>query len=326
MHPILTVLQLGPRSLPIASYGALVCLGIAVAALGTLRAAQRAKADVGAAVALIGAALAGGFAGALVLHGIVQWLRSGSLPVALAAPGLASFGALLGMAAVLASSRSWLDLPVLAILERALPTLVLGQALGRVGCFLGGCCFGSPWDGPLAVEYSHALAPAAVSSVGRHPVPLYEAAALAVLAIGFAIRPPREPGRGQRLRCYVLAYCCLRLALEALRGDDVRGVFIAGASAAQWVAGCALGLTLAIRSRFALKRFDPTACLLGLVLCGGIAHAGPWPRAARGPATLASSACSGARSARRLPYGLRARQCAGIKPDQSHPDRLSLRL
>ena len=127
------------------------------------------------------------------------------------------------------------------MIERALPALATGHALGRVGCFLGGCCFGRAWDGPLAVHYHDALAPAAALPVGRHPVPLYEAVVLLALALVFASRPSRAAGSGTRLCAYAACYSVLRIGLETLRGDAVRGVFFGGlVSTSQLVALCVL--------------------------------------------------------------------------------------
>src|SRR5688572_14476687 len=102
MHPILTVLQLGDRQLPIGSYGVMLCLAIAIAAGGAVRAASRARLDVGACIAACGVAVAGAFAGAALLHALVQCVRLGSPSALLQPPGLAFFGAALGGAAALA--------------------------------------------------------------------------------------------------------------------------------------------------------------------------------------------------------------------------------
>lgn len=229
MHPILTVLHIGDRELPIGSYGALLCVALAVAGLGTLRAAQRAQLDVGASIAALGAAVAGAFAGAVSLHAVVQCIRLGTPAALLQPPGLAFFGAAFGGSAAFALCGRWLGLPLLALADRAVPVLAAGHAVGRLGCLLGGCCFGKPWNGPFAVTYTHPLAPAAELGVARHPLPLYEAAGLVALAIVFAVRPPRAPGSGRRVLVYAACYSVLRFAVELLRDDEVRGVFFGGA-------------------------------------------------------------------------------------------------
>jgi phosphatidylglycerol:prolipoprotein diacylglycerol transferase len=252
MHPVLTVLHVGAHALPIFSYGVFLCLGLAAAALGGLRVASRAQLDVGACIAGIGIAVAGGFAGAWLLNGLVQTVRLGSLAAGFARPGIAFFGGAIGAGVTWLWACRRMRLPGLLIVERALPAVALGHALGRIGCLLGGCCFGRPTTGLFAVHYSDPRAPAAALwldprtpgvalSVGRHPVPLYEALALASLAVVFALRPARHAGDGARLLAYAASYSALRIGLEFLRGDEVRGVLFGGAlSTSQIVAGFVL--------------------------------------------------------------------------------------
>jgi len=238
MQPVLTVIRLGDRELPIGSYGVMLCLALVVVALGVLATARKAGLDLGACIAAIGTTVGAGFVGAALLHGLVQCVRHGSLQALLLPPGMAFFGAALGVGAVLPLCRRWLELPVLELADRSVPVLCLGHALGRIGCLLGGCCFGRPWQGALAIHYNHPLAPAAALGAARHPYPLYEATGLLVLAVVFALLPVREPGSGRRLIAYAASYSLLRLGLEPLRGDVVRGVFFGGAlSTSQLIAG-----------------------------------------------------------------------------------------
>ncbi len=91
--------------------------------------------------------------------------------------------------------------------------LPVGQAIGRIGCFFGGCCYGTPCSLPWAV-YNH--------DAWRHPVVLYEATLdLAVAAALFSVRNrPLSPGH--LFRYYLIAYGVIRFCLEALRGEPQR--------------------------------------------------------------------------------------------------------
>ncbi|MBW2368925.1 MAG: prolipoprotein diacylglyceryl transferase, partial [Deltaproteobacteria bacterium] len=55
------------------------------------------------------------------------------------------------------------------------PALAAGHALGRIGCFFAGCCYGRACDLPWAVTFSHpdTLAP---SGIALHPAQLYASA------------------------------------------------------------------------------------------------------------------------------------------------------
>ena len=108
----------------------------------------------------------------------------------------------------------------------------LFHVFGRVGCFLGGCCYGLPcrW-GFTAVGNS--LVPE-LNGVCRFPIQLAEAGCelcLFLLLLSF-FRKGKCSGR--LVVCYLLGYAPLRFGLEFLRGDAVRGFFF-NLSTSQWL-------------------------------------------------------------------------------------------
>lgn len=244
MHPLLTVVHVGQHTVPLGSYGALLCVAIAVAATSALRSAQVLRLDLGAAVAASGVVTASAFAGGFALHALVQWARLASLGEALSQPGLTIAGAVPAGVLGLACSARALGLPALRWTELALPGLLLSLAIGRVGCLLGGCCYGAPTALRWSVRYTHPLAPAAVLDVARHPVPLYEA--LCALGLGAALLMVRRGTPIQRVGASLLGYAAARTLLELVRGDEVRGVWPIGASTAQLACAAAVVAWLAL--------------------------------------------------------------------------------
>ncbi|HOW96691.1 MAG TPA: prolipoprotein diacylglyceryl transferase [Kiritimatiellia bacterium] len=117
--------------------------------------------------------------------------------------------------------------PFWALSDFTISALPLGHALGRVGCFLNGCCYGRPTGAPWACASHDAL---------RHPTQLYEAAAN-LLIYGVLLRALRggavkdRPGRLTGL--YLMLYPPVRFAVEFLRGDP--RMRWAGLSVAQWM-------------------------------------------------------------------------------------------
>lgn len=243
MHPILVVLEWGEASRPIGTYGALGALGIAVACFVVVRAAARAGADVGKTFS--GLAIVVWFAGlgAWLTFGLVEWARTGDPAPMWEGGGVVFFGSIPGGALGLWIARRWLGLDVIRLLELSLPGLAAGHALGRLGCFFGGCCYGRAFDGAWAVTYLDAIAPAAHPSFARHPSPLYEAVGLLVIGMAFALIPARRPGDGRRAAAYLIFYSLLRGTVELTRGDAIRGVFVGGLSTSQMIA--AIGLVAA---------------------------------------------------------------------------------
>ena len=86
--------------------------------------------------------------------------------------------------------------------------LPAGEAVGRLGCYFNGCCYGTPWHGAWAIHQHGAW---------RHPAQLYSAAAAALIfAIVFATRDKwRREGDGFRL--YLVLYGASRFVIEFWR-------------------------------------------------------------------------------------------------------------
>ncbi len=91
-------------------------------------------------------------------------------------------------------------LPLFRTADCLAPAIALAHAVGRIGCYLNGCCYG----------------------INGHPVQLYEAAGLFVLGIALMrLTTPRFIS-GSVFLCYVLGYSLLRFVLEYWRGDQLR--------------------------------------------------------------------------------------------------------
>ncbi len=149
-----------------------------------------------------------------------------------AAGGFSSYGGLLAAVAVAVGYARLAKLPVPALLDSGAVGLCLFGIAARLGCFLAGCCHGRPSELPWAVTFP--LDSPAVrrfgEGVGVHPTQLYEAAALALIAVWVACRPAVVPGA--RLLRVAAYYSVARFLLDGFRGDAaVQGGAL---STAQW--------------------------------------------------------------------------------------------
>jgi phosphatidylglycerol:prolipoprotein diacylglycerol transferase len=157
--------------------------------------------------------------------------------VNLAAGGLVVFGSIPtgALAAWWFARRRGLSLVRLA--DCIAPGLLLGLAIGRIGCFLNGCCYGGPCGLPWAVRFppesppwldqaAHGTLPAAAAdgtppwSAPVHPAQLYaaiDAALLATLAVLFTPLARRD---GQVFALVLTLHPISRLLLEAIRVDE----------------------------------------------------------------------------------------------------------
>lgn len=107
----------------------------------------------------------------------------------------------------------------------------LFHMFGRIGCFLGGCCYGK--ESEYGITFTNSLVEAA-NGVPRVPVQLYEAAfELALFAVLFILEH-KGVMKGRLLALYLLTYPVGRFILEFWRGDEYRG-FIFGLSTSQFI-------------------------------------------------------------------------------------------
>ncbi|CAE7234058.1 unnamed protein product, partial [Symbiodinium sp. CCMP2456] len=85
------------------------------------------------------------------------------------------------------------------------PAVAVAVAIGRLGCFRAGCCYGVPTDAPCGVVFPLA------DQLPRHPTQLYEAAFHAVMAIVLITLQRRGLFRGQLLKLYIMTYAVYRM-------------------------------------------------------------------------------------------------------------------
>lgn len=108
----------------------------------------------------------------------------------------------------------------------------LFHSFARVGCFLGGCCFGVESRFGFTA-HGNILSPA-VNDVCRFPVQLLEAALNLVLFTVFSRLLKKKRFEGRLFPLYLLSYSVIRFCDEFLRGDAVRGrIWLLSTS--QWV-------------------------------------------------------------------------------------------
>ena len=154
--------QIGPFTLH--TYGMLVALGFLAALVVVMRGARREGlpsepvldlAFVAVLAAIVGSRLL------YVLFNLQEYLADPLRIFKVWEGGLIFHGGLLlAIPACLYLVRRS-GLPAWVTADVFAPAIALGQAVGRIGCFAAGCCYGAPWDPPFCVTYTHpdALAP-----------------------------------------------------------------------------------------------------------------------------------------------------------------------
>ena len=219
MHPIL--FTLGPFTLY--SYGLTLVIAFLVSMWLARRAARALPPDLLAIpeeqlLDFTSCSLLGGILGGRLLYVVLQWdyfVQTPQQVLAIWNGGLVWYGGFVG-----GLVAGWLymrvkRLQLLRVLDQFIPFGVLGHAIGRVGCFLNGCCYGKPTASWCGVVFPGHPTPVL-------PTQLFEAAGLLFLyALLRALQRPamvRYPGR--LFGVYLALYAVLRFFMEFLRGDQ----------------------------------------------------------------------------------------------------------
>jgi len=170
MHPVL--FQIGGVTLY--SFGLMVAVGCLISGLWLLRHGRSRGIDpnllLDLAIGLFLSGLLGARLSFVLLH--LDWYRLHPLEIIqIQQGGLVVYGGVLlaVLFGVFFTRRKTLSF--WAIADLVVPFWVLGQAFGRIGCFLNGCCYGRPSSLFFAVRLP-------ASALRVHPTQLYESAGL----------------------------------------------------------------------------------------------------------------------------------------------------
>jgi phosphatidylglycerol:prolipoprotein diacylglycerol transferase len=120
---------------------------------------------------------------------------------------------------------------LLTTLDAFVPGIAFGHAVGRLGCFAAGCCYGKPTTMPWGVTFTNPLANSLVGTplnVRMHPTQIYEfLAEMAVFAVVMWTWKHKKFS-GQVFGTYAFLYGIARFWLEFYRDDPERGSVFGG--------------------------------------------------------------------------------------------------
>jgi phosphatidylglycerol:prolipoprotein diacylglycerol transferase len=216
VHPI--AFELFGR--PIYWFGVLMALGFLAAIMLWNWLAPRTGRPAGYGSELGFWIMISGVVGARIAEVIVNWPHYQSQPLEILRVdkgGLVFYGGfILACLAVIVFARRQRD-PLWALADYAVIGLPLGHALGRLGCFINGCCYGLHTESALAIRF-----PATHESHGVpvHPTQLYEAAYnLLLFGVLLVFYLRRRPPAGRVFALYLLLYPPFRFLIEFIREE-----------------------------------------------------------------------------------------------------------
>lgn len=242
MHPIL--FEFG--NFKIYSYGVMVALGFLIAIYLASREAQR-QGVASQQVFDIGLyALLFGIAGARALHVFLDFRYYLARPldiIMINRGGLAFHGGLLA-----GTIGAWFfirrnSMPLWKVADIIIPYVALGQAVGRIGCFLNGCCYGTPTYLPIGIRLpGHILR--------LHPSQLYSSIFLLLSFIVLKKIYQKKKTDGVVFFSYLAIFSSGRFFIDFFRGD-LRGVLF-GLKTSQLIS---IGIFFASFASFVFLKF-----------------------------------------------------------------------
>jgi phosphatidylglycerol:prolipoprotein diacylglycerol transferase len=157
--------------------------------------------------------------------------------------GLVFYGCIIGGLGGFLAYWTLRPFAILPTLDAIAPALALGSAIGRLGCFLNGCCFGDVCRWPWAVRFpagslpwadevrAGLIAPTSETSLPMHPTQLYLAGAGLVLVVILWFYFPQRRRDGEVMALLMMTYPIARFFIEFLRNDD--GDLVGGLTVSQ---------------------------------------------------------------------------------------------
>ncbi len=221
---------IGP--ITIYTYGVLIAIAFLVGLWIVGRQAKRAGLDGARVTDLAVYALIAGLIGAKLMLLAVDWRTYSAHPrelfSLLQSAGVFYGGFLLALVLSIWYIRR-AGLPFWDTLDVLAPGVAIAQAIGRLGCLMAGCCYGTVCDRAWAITFRDPWSRIKLGTpvdVPLHPTQIYESLAMVVIFLALVWTAPRKKFHGQIAATYVAAYGVARFVIEFFRGDTVRGTFL----------------------------------------------------------------------------------------------------
>lgn len=146
--------------------------------------------------------------------------------------GLMFYGGLLCSAASLVVFIHFQKKPIAEVLDIVVTALPVSHAVGRIGCFLNGCCYGRTSSCSIAVTYPRGsipwteqlqnkiITPDAICSAAVLPTQLIEAALNGAIFVILLLLLRRKRKPGEQIAAYMMLYAAARFIVEYSRADE----------------------------------------------------------------------------------------------------------
>lgn len=149
----------------------------------------------------------------------LEWFIEHPIEIVFSRTGFVFYGGFIFAALTMIYYLRRQKLPVLKVADIFAPSIAIGEAIGRIGCFLHGCCYGHPTHLSFGVYFPEdAPATQFFGNVAVHPSQIYLSGANIII---FVILSIIKPGfNGKIFSIYLILHALFRFGIEYLRGDS----------------------------------------------------------------------------------------------------------
>jgi len=223
MHPDL--ITIGP--LTVHSYGLMIAIGFLLGLYVAIRTGRRNGIDSQKIMDMGFLLIISGIIGSRITYVLINFSEYSANPLKffkLWEGGLVFSGGLLTaiLAALFYIRRHKLNL--WQVFDVWAPAVALGQAFGRIGCFMAGCCYGRESHGFCAVTFTNPKSIAPLN-MPLYPTQLYDSLSNLIIFGILTVLSTRKKFQGQVFLWFLIMHSTARLVIEKFRGDD-RGIFL----------------------------------------------------------------------------------------------------
>lgn len=236
----------------------MIALGVVLANIIALIVLYKFKLDFDDLILLEAYCFLGAFIGAKILYLLVSWkdiewnrIFEFDYFNALMQGGFVFYGGLIGGLIFILIAGKIHKIETEIYIRTFIFLIPFIHAFGRVGCFLAGCCYGIPYNGPGAVIFPEASY--APHDLSLFPVQLAEA--IILFCISFFIMFLEFKFQWKyTIETYLFIYSKARFCLEYFRYDEERG-YILFLSTSQWISACIIifALIMVWRKKYFMK-------------------------------------------------------------------------
>lgn len=237
--------SIGPIS--VHSYGVCIALGLLAALWLSCKRAKAKGLDDDICYGILFSATIFGFLGSKILFTIIEWESFIADPKRfLSSSGFVVVGGLTtGFLAVFVYCKikkvSFID-----YVDACIPAVPLAQGLGRIGCFMAGCCYGRQTDSIIGIAFTHSdFAP---NNVKLIPTQLISAVGDWIIVLIILLVARKIKNRGFLPGVYFVCYSVGRFLIEFLRNDYRGSVGFLSTSQFYSIIAFAVGVVVIILS------------------------------------------------------------------------------